>query len=600
MSAVVAFLGLAQPAQRAEELIDAGLAAQSGRAPGPRMILRGLEAILGTRAHFASGIDHSGASTLAAGASEAHLVVSGFIDNVDELRRAAVTSEDSIAGVLLSLYLERGHSFVDAVGGAFVIIIWDERVRTGYLYRDRLGIEPLYYHVDSHSAEIRASSELKGLLVDRALRRSFDISALPDLLNSTSRVPGTTVFTDFWEVRPGTVVVVKEGRLSERTYWQPPRLLTPPSTDEAAGTVRELLKEATLRRMSPSVEGGGQGFLLSGGLDSSAICSFAAASSVSPIATYSFAYENSESDFASDALHVDRDEPYAEQMARALASDHTSVIVRTEDFEQSLRRTIRARDLPGVGDLDVALLATLDAVGAERSVVFSGEAADDVFGGYPWFASEFLNPSETFPWLRGSSARALLRKSVDVELQLDERLRRRYDTARSESQASLARTGREESMRTVFWSELTRFLPFLLDRIDRMSAAAGVRVRLPFTDHRLIEYAWDLPYSMKTINGLEKGLLRSAVRRDLPQSILARRKSSFAVARGREYREAVLSAAHDLIQRPSIVWDIASRDRVADALRAQEWADGTFSGPPLLPRLIMLDAWCEEYDVTLA
>lgn len=379
---------------------------------------------------------------------------------------------------------------------------------------------------------LRASSEPKGLLVDQRIPRRFDLQAIPDLLNSSSRTPGTTVYRDLWEVRPGEILTFQAGRISQQVYWRLPKTLRSPTEHEAAEAVDELLAASVRRRALHSSGASGVGYLLSGGLDSSLIALIAAEDSPTPIDTYSFSYEDAETDFKPDALHVSLDAPFVDIMSEHIGSNHSALTVRNERFAESLRDTVHARDLPGVGDLDVALLRARSAAAVSDAQI--GQERDDV----------------------------------------------------------------EAHMRGVFWSELTRFLPFLLDRVDRMAAAAGVRVMLPFTDHRLVEYTWDLPFHVKSVGDIEKGILRLAGRHRLPQSVAVRRKSGFAVGKSPAYRAAIDDAVRDLLTRESVVWELADRDRVRKLVASETWNDGKFSGPPILPRLVLLDIWTTDYSVS--
>lgn len=595
-------------AVREAQLVAEGLAKQSGRAPGGSDVQTVEGAVLGVRAsipiaQYGRGTDIRESQRRASHRETAQgtvsLVLSGFVDNGPEVLAAAgLDAEASVADALLELYLEHGASFIEQVGGAFAIALWDGRNQRGHLLRDRLGIEPLYFAVVGREGLLRASSEPKGLLVDQRIPRRFDLQAIPDLLNSSSRTPGTTVYRDLWEVRPGEILTFQAGRISQQVYWRLPKTLRSPTEHEAAEAVDELLAASVRRRALHSSGASGVGYLLSGGLDSSLIASIAAEDSPTPIDTYSFSYEDAETDFKPDALHVSLDAPFVDIMSEHIGSNHSALTVRNERFAESLRDTVHARDLPGVGDLDVALLRILASVSTQKSIVFSGEAADDIFGGYPWFAHEFQHPGKTFPWLRGSTASDLLRPDIRSALDLEATLRARSAAAVSDAQIGQERDDVEAHMRGVFWSELTRFLPFLLDRVDRMAAAAGVRVMLPFTDHRLVEYTWDLPFHVKSVGDIEKGILRLAGRHRLPQSVAVRRKSGFAVGKSPAYRAAIDDAVRDLLTRESVVWELADRDRVRKLVASETWNDGKFSGPPILPRLVLLDIWTTDYSVS--
>lgn len=529
-------------AVREAQLVAEGLAKQSGRAPGGSDVQTVEGAVLGVRAsipiaQYGRGTDTRESQRRASHRETAQgtvsLVLSGFVDNGPEVLAAAgLDAEASVADALLELYLEHGASFIEQVGGAFAIALWDGRNQRGHLLRDRLGIEPLYFAVVGREGLLRASSEPKGLLVDQRIPRRFDLQAIPDLLNSSSRTPGTTVYRDLWEVRPGEILTFQAGRISQQVYWRLPKTLRSPTEHEAAEAVDELLAASVRRRALHSSGASGVGYLLSGGLDSSLIALIAAEDSPTPIDTYSFSYEDAETDFKPDALHVSLDAPFVDIMSEHIGSNHSALTVRNERFAESLRDTVHARDLPGVGDLDVALLRARSAAAVSDAQI--GQERDDV----------------------------------------------------------------EAHMRGVFWSELTRFLPFLLDRVDRMAAAAGVRVMLPFTDHRLVEYTWDLPFHVKSVGDIEKGILRLAGRHRLPQSVAVRRKSGFAVGKSPAYRAAIDDAVRDLLTRESVVWELADRDRVRKLVASETWNDGKFSGPPILPRLVLLDIWTTDYSVS--
>ena len=351
-------------AVREAQLVAEGLAKQSGRAPGGSDVQTVEGAVLGVRAsipiaQYGRGTDTRESQRRASHRETAQgtvsLVLSGFVDNGPEVLAAAgLDAEASVADALLELYLEHGASFIEQVGGAFAIALWDGRNQRGHLLRDRLGIEPLYFAVVGREGLLRASSEPKGLLVDQRIPRRFDLQAIPDLLNSSSRTPGTTVYRDLWEVRPGEILTFQAGRISQQVYWRLPKTLRSPTEHEAAEAVDELLAASVRRRALHSSGASGVGYLLSGGLDSSLIASIAAEDSPTPIDTYSFSYEDAETDFKPDALHVSLDAPFVDIMSEHIGSNHSALTVRNERFAESLRDTVHARDLPGVGDLDVA------------------------------------------------------------------------------------------------------------------------------------------------------------------------------------------------------------------------------------------------------
>ncbi|AOK18793.1 hypothetical protein WI73_07455 [Burkholderia ubonensis] len=590
-----------------ENYVRNALSGMTGRAPGTvDVAAHGRHACVGFRKSrpLAKGPWRSaGIASRTRNGRQVSLAVSGFIDNAHEIsgRLGLHDGHDarSVADLLIDLYLAFGRDFVSDVGGSFAIVIHDDLRDETLLLRDRFGIEPFYFWIGENGAKLIAASEPKAIIEDREFRRVFDESAITDLLNSTSRIPGTTVYKNLNEVRPAEILTIRQGYLYSARYWSLPLSFgRAPAPEEASRALSQLLQQAVSRRVDVSRET--QAFLLSGGLDSSAICTLAnkIVPNAEGLRTFSFSYPEDEANFQADALHITSDSPYVEVMARFLGSRHENIAITQVDFRNALEETVHARDLPGVGDLDVTLLQLFKGLRSRGyTEAFSGEGSDDVFGGYPWFHGEAVEPTRSFPWLKGTEASKFLNGGLLKRLDVKDILRERWSAASSEQPYLRSADRFQQHMDRVFYMEITRFLPFLLDRVDRMSAAAGVRVHLPFLDHRLIEYAWSLDYSkIKTAGAMEKGILRKALEDKLPSDITLRKKSGFAVTRNARY----LSAIRDYLSEKVIHGDTATREIVdVDVLKSfiegQAWFDGKFSAPPILPRIVLLDMWIRRY-----
>jgi asparagine synthase (glutamine-hydrolysing) len=157
----------------------------------------------------------------------------------------------------------------------------------------------------------------------------------------------------------------------------------------------------------------------------------------------------------------------------------------------------------------------------------SRESADEVFGGYAWYHVHALLAAPTFPWAADGSWAPLLTPSVRSEIRLDEYAADRHAQAVAEVPRLAGESPEDRRIREVLYLGLTRWLPFLLDRKDRLSMACGLEVRVPFTDHRLVEYVWNVPWAMKEAGGSRKDLLRTAAAGLLPTDLLNRRKSIY-------------------------------------------------------------------------
>lgn len=610
MSAIVASFyednSIGQSAQ--EHFVRQGLEIMSGRAPGEIGVLRCDErTVLGqreSRVLAKGGWSSNGSAQFNLDGKTVSLIVSGYIDNLDEmcdsLGETRESCRSSAATLLLRAYLAKGKTFVNGVGGSFAIVIHDGRTNELHLIRDRLGIEPLYFWHSRRYGRIVAASEPKAVLRDPQFPRVFDETAILDLFSSTSRIPGTTVYKHLYEVRPGEIISFRDGRMYCTLYWTLPRHAgKTASRHEAAEQIATLL-DGSIRRRIHSAESS-QAFLLSGGLDSSIIC--AAARDVwgkgAMLVTFSFAYPEEEENFQADALHASPDGPYVEIMRNYLGTDHEKIVIDQYDFRTALEHTVTARDLPGVGDLDVTLLWLFRSIKERgRDEIFSGEGADDLFGGFPWVEAEAKAPGDTFPWLKGTGAANFLNPALREKYNIAEELKSRWRMVEGEIPYLKDEDPVQQHMDKVFYMQITRFLPFLLDRIDRMSAAAGIRAQLPFLDHRLVEYAWDLTYGIKTDGKMEKGILRKAYENRLPSEIAWRKKSGFAVVKNHHYTNAVIDYLKEAAAADTgVLSQIVDMDYLNAFIRTNEWSDGTFSTPPILPRIVMLDMWVKLYGM---
>jgi asparagine synthase (glutamine-hydrolysing) len=534
--------------------------------------------------------------------AEAVVTFSGEIYNFRELRAELTAAGHAFrtrsdTEVLLRAYLHWGEEFVTRLNGMFAFAIWDVRTETLLLVRDRLGIKPLYYA--EYPGGVLFGSEPKALLANDLFVPEVDVDGLVDVFSVAAKRPGDAVFRGLREVRPGWIVRVDRTGTHHRRYWQ---LESRPHTDspeQTVRTVRELLEDAVTRQLVADVP---LGALLSGGLDSSALCALAAAGRSAEhgkLSTYSVDFAGSETDFKADALHVSRDAPYVAAVVDHLSTDHTSVVLDAPDLLGNLEATLTARDIPGVGDLDVSLYLLFREVRRHTTVALSGEGADDFFGGYPWFLAEANRPTENFPWSAGITNRnAMLSADLRAHLDLDAAMAERYAEAVAEVPRLPGETGVDRRMREVFYLQITRFLPFLLDRKDRMSMRVGLEVRVPFCDHRLVEYLWNVPWSLKRMGGQEKGLLREAVADLLPAQVLRRPKSGFPFGQSPEYLTAIRNAVRDMLGDPSSpARPLLNERALRELVDSDAWSSGTFSPPPWLPRALLLDAWLRRYRV---
>lgn len=499
---------------------------------------------------------------------------------------------------LLGRYLEQGPQFARDLLGRFAIVVLDDRTSVAHLIRDHLGIVPVYYaDIDG---TIGVSSAVEPLITQPGFPRVFGRENLLDLFNSTSRVPGTTVLPALREVAPAHTATVSFGVVTQRAYWTPPTRADESLTaEDAVDAVREAVIAGVETATADLV--GSTAYLLSGGIDSSVIDAIAARRSRDPLRTYSFRYGASTPGGHQDALHHTQDSPYAEEVSRHLGTVHREFVFESDvDHIALLSRAITARGVPGPGDLDNGLIRLLDHLVAEGADSYvGGEGADDIFGGFPWSSPDVGN-IDGFPWLLGTSASELISPVLQREWSFDEALQGRWKQALSDHGADPSVPVAADSA-VVSAIGITRFLPFLVDRADRLSRQAGVHAALPFLDPRVVEVGLSLPREVRRLGGIEKGALRSAFSADLPASVIARRKSGFAIDVDPAYTAAVRRYLRDRLQSgDSVLTDIVDVDRLTAILSSEQWGDGRFAAPPLLPRLVQLDLWASRFDLRFA
>jgi asparagine synthase (glutamine-hydrolysing) len=544
-------------------------------------------------------------------AGEVVLVYSGeaynFVELREDLRRAGERFETSSdTEVVLRGYLRWGESLADRLNGMYAFAIWDSRERKLVLIRDRLGIKPLYIFPTADG--VLFGSEPKAILANPLARRVVDADGLRELFAFT-RSARRPVWSGIREVAPGTIVTVDASGLRERTYW---RLETRPHTDDREATVahvRELLDDIVRRQLVADVP---RCVLLSGGLDSSTITALAAAQLAEQgerVRSFAVDFVGQTEHFKPDDLRATPDTPYVHDVAEHVGSEHADIMLdyRTLADPEVRRAVLIARDMPGgLGDMDTSLYLLCKAIRERSTVALSGESADEIFGGYPWFHDPAVQRAHDFPWIASSTrqfgeANDMLREDVRSALDLAGYRRRRYESAIAEIEHLASEGDLEYHMRISSYLHLTRFLPMLLDRKDRMSMAVGLEVRVPFCDHRLVEYVYNAPWALKTYDGREKSLLRGAARDVLPESVVRRVKSPYPSAQDPFYARAIQQQAKELLaQRDHPVFGLVDPDWVRQAVR-REPALLDRSARSQLERTLDLAIWIDIYkpEITL-
>lgn len=538
------------------------------------------------------------------------LVYNGELYNTEDIRLELLAKGYTFQGwsdteVLLNAYIEWGEDCLEKLNGIFAFAVWDEKKQRLFLARDRIGVKPLFYC--SKGDTFLFASELKAVLAHPMVSPVLSREGLAEIfVMGPSRTPGHGVFAGVNELRPGWCMTVEQAGIRARQYWKLDSHAHEEDFEETVQRVRELVSDAVKRQLVSDVP---LCVLLSGGLDSSTIAAIAVQvakeEGKGPIDTFSVDYVGNDRFFQVNEFQPNSDAPWVQKVSEYLDTRHSVCLLENPELVQALFPAVLGRDLPGMTDVDSSLLLFSQWIKERATVGLSGECADEVFGGYPWFYRP--GDMDTFPWSRRLDARtALFSPELKDFIKPEEYMRRRYQEATDEVPAWSGDNPENAEKRRLFYFNLTRWMPTLLDRKDRMSMANGLELRVPFCDHRLVEYVWNVPWEMKNYRGREKGLLRQAMTGLLPEDVLWRKKSPYPKTHNPAFLEAVRGLTLAMLEdsaSPSLPFlDVPAVKALCGSIRSDTnipWFGQLMNAPQLLAYLLQVNYWMQEYHVEI-
>ncbi len=536
------------------------------------------------------------------------IVYNGELYNTPELRRELEGLGHRFLGhsdteVLLHAYGQWGEECLERLNGIFAFAVWEEKRRRLFLARDRMGVKPLFYWQEG--GKLVFASEIKTILATGAVSPQLDAEGAAEiLLLGPGRTPGCGVFKGIRELENGCCGYFEAGRLSIRRYWQLRDREHRETFEETAEHVRELVTDAILRQTVSDVP---IGTFLSGGLDSSlisAVCAREMAKRGERLQTFSVDYVDNDKYFTPNRFQPNSDGYYIRRMQEELGSDHHWCVLSPEELVGVLEDATMARDLPGMADVDFSLLAFCRQIRESVTVALSGECADEIFGGDPWYRDPEIRAREGFPWAQNTALRrCLLAPALREKLDAEDYVNQRYWQTCHESDILPGTDPQERRMKEMVNLNLRWFMQTLLDRKDRMSMYSGLEVRVPFCDHRIAEYLYGVPWEFKDYQGKEKGLLRHAMADCLPQEVLWRKKSPYPKTYHPKYLELVSNGVRRLLEeKDSALFCLVSREAVQRLLEEEQpwpWYGQLMRKPQILAYLLQLDFWIRHYRVAL-
>lgn len=533
----------------------------------------------------------------------------GEVYNFIELRNDLVKlghifETNSDTEVVLKSYIQWGEDFVSKLNGMYGFAIWDSRKDTLLLVRDRMGVKPLFYY--ETSSGIIFSSEPKGILANPTVRREIDADGFRELLELV-KTPSAAIFSGMKEVIPGEFIRYNRKGLSKHIYW---KLEAKEHEDNLETTIqhtRSLLEDIIQRQMITDVP---LCVLLSGGLDSSTVTSMAQnilKANSKTIKTFSLDFKDHGSAFVSDGFRVTPDTPFVKDLVNWVKSDHKQIILDSSTLAENWlhNAVVNALDIPPAywADLYPSLYRLFQEIKKECKVALSGEAADEVFGGYRWFHDNDAIAAETFPWLSKATAnlfdgKSFFNSSFIQSLQMDEFLKDSYQTALNNVPVLKSDSAENLRMRKMTHIHLTRYVQSLLDRKDRMSMAVGLELRVPFCDHRLVEYAFNIPWEMKKFDRREKSILRAAAKDLLPPSIVQRIKNPYPATQDPAYEIELRKKTKFVIEdKTSNLSQLLNVNKIKDFLSNEISDYSPLHNRMAMERIVGIHTWTKEYNV---
>lgn len=544
------------------------------------------------------------------GALEDEIAFDGVIYNSEELKRelrgrgVKFTKGDALE-ICLKGYREYGGDFFRKINGAFALALWDGKKRRTVLCRDKIGIKPLYYtrirnkiFFGSKIQDVLEKSGIDAVVTKEGLCEIFALGPAKSRTNN--------IFQHIEEVLPAQYIVFESGKTEKSRYWQLESHVHEDTFPETVEKTAWLIKDAVKRQMQADVP---ICTFLSGGIDSSlvtAICAKELKMQGQQLDTFSFDFEGNQKYFKANAFQPSQDRPWVEKMVQYAGTKHRYLECDNEDLVSYLYKAVDAADLPCMADVEGSMLYFCEQTVKERKVVLTGEGADEIFGGYPWFYKEESFARRAFPWSFDMKTRQTLLLDEWIErLPMEEYAREAYEKTIADTPVLEGEKGREKRRREIAYLNLKWFMATLLDRMDRTSRYCNLDARVPFADERIVQYLWNVPWDMKYKNHTVKGLLRFAGEGLLPKDILWRKKSPYPKTYNPFYEKMLGEELKGVLARQDApVKQFLDAEKVKRFLSSpsdygKPWYGQLMAGPQMLAYMLQVNYWLEKYKIKI-
>lgn len=503
--------------------------------------------------------------------------------------------------VVLKAYCEWKEKCCEKLNGIFAFAVWDDGEHSLFVCRDRIGVKPLFY--SRKNGVFAFASRIKSLLLIPEISAEVDENGLNEIFMLGPAKPiGSAVFKDISELPPASYMTVKNGNVSIKQYW---RLTAKEHTDNEAQTIEKthfLVTDAIKRQLVSDVP---LCTFLSGGLDSSIISEIASREYLKRgdrLTTYSVDYTDNDKFFKASVFQPNKDSDYINLISDYIKSQHKNIVLDNKAVALALKESTEARGLPGFTDVDSSLMLFCREVKREHTVALSGECADEIFGGYPWYHNKAILFEDTFPWSRSTDVRKSILKDGLLK-NADEFVRSKYLETVSKTDYLESDGKTERRMREMFMLNMDWFMQTLLMRKDAMSMESSLEVRVPFCDYRIAEYAYNMPWSLKSLNGREKGILRKAFENELPEEIVYRKKSPYPKTYNPVYFNEVCRLTREVLaDKGCPLYEMLNTKKLEELMEnpdalTEPWYGQLMKGPQVLAYVVQIYYWIKEYKV---
>lgn len=534
------------------------------------------------------------------------IAYNGEIYNTQEIKNDLLSKGYSFdtqcdTEVVLKAYCEWKEKCCEKLNGIFAFAVWDDGEHSLFVCRDRIGVKPLFY--SRKNGVFAFASRIKSLLLIPEISAEIDENGLNEIFMLGPAKPiGSAVFKDINELPPASYMTVKNGNVSIKQYW---RLTAKEHTDNEAQTIEKthfLVTDAIKRQLVSDVP---LCTFLSGGLDSSIISEIASREYLKRgdrLTTYSVDYTDNDKFFKASVFQPNKDSDYINLISDYIKSQHKNIVLDNKAVALALKESTEARGLPGFTDVDSSLMLFCREVKREHTVALSGECADEIFGGYPWYHNKAILFEDTFPWSRSTDVRKSILKDGLLK-NADEFVRSKYLETVSKTDYLESDGKTERRMREMFMLNMDWFMQTLLMRKDAMSMESSLEVRVPFCDYRIAEYAYNMPWSLKSLNGREKGILRKAFENELPEEIVYRKKSPYPKTYNPVYFNEVCRLTREVLaDKGCPLYEMLNTKKLEELMEnpdalSEPWYGQLMKGPQVLAYVVQIYYWIKEYKV---